>query len=187
MALRYCAGTSLAPMEVWQHGGVEASVAAHPKTAAISPSGRSEQSGQSESQARGGGGAAARRHLHQRAQGVPPVPHQGGARRTRQAGQGRKQGGRETRQRAPTRSHRPLVGAAAIRPEQDHLRHVVGRAGRGLRRHRHLAAVHHANLPEWPGRPRACQPRSRARRAVAGVLVDYAHHHRQIRVHRHAH
>ncbi len=58
---------------------------------------------------------------------------------------------------------------------------------RGVRRHRHLALVHRADVPFRSGRAWQRRPRGRARHAVAGLLVDYADHYRQICAHRHAH
>ena len=80
-----------------------------------------------------------------------------------------------------------MVGPPAIQPRQGHLGHGNRGARRGVRRHRHLALVHRADLPCRSGRAWQRRPRGRARHAVAGLLVDYADHYRQICAHRHAH
>ena len=85
------------------------------------------------------------------------------------------------------RRPRSMVGPPAIQPRQGHLGHGNRGARRGVRRHRHLALVHRADLPCRSGRAWQRRPRGRARHAVAGLLVDYADHYRQICAHRHAH
>ena len=72
--------------------------------------------------------------------------------------------------RWPARSRRSLVEPSAIRSKQNHARHGDRGVGRGIWRYRHLAAVHHADVPQRAGRTCACRPRSRARRAFVGVL-----------------